>query len=115
MLLISDWAPSAHSFSDDMRWWNFSSASKYIDSLNKGDKPVEEKEIIGEKEKALEELFLGFRTKQGIDLDTLKEYKKVEIVISRLIESGLIEMQGDRAVPTKKGFLVADRIPLMFD
>ena len=106
--------PSAHSFSDDMRWWNFSSASKYIDSLNKGDKPVEEKEIIGEKEKALEELFLGFRTKQGIDLDTLKEYKKVEIVISRLIESGLIEMQGDRAVPTKKGFLVADRIPIMF-
>jgi hypothetical protein len=45
----------------------------------------------------------------------LKEYKKVEIVLSRLIESGLVEIKGSRAVPTKKGFLVADSIPLMFE
>jgi len=107
--------PSAHSFSDDIRWWNFSFVSKYIDALNKGNKPVEEKEKIGEKEKNLEALFLGFRTKQGIALGVLKGYKKVEIILNRLIESGLIVLENDRAVPTKKGFLVADRIPLMFE
>jgi oxygen-independent coproporphyrinogen-3 oxidase len=107
--------PSAHSFMDDTRWWNVSSVKEYINVLNKGSRPIEEKEKIGKKEKKLESLFLGFRTKQGIALGALKEYKKVEIVLNRLIESGLIEMQGDRAVPTKKGFLVADRLPLMFD
>ena len=107
--------PSAHSFMNDVRWWNISSVKEYIDALNKGSRPIEEKEKIGKKEKKLESLFLGFRTKQGIALGALKEYKKVEIVMNRLIESGLIEMQGDRAVPTKKGFLMADRIPLMFD
>jgi len=106
--------PSAHSFSDDMRWWNFSSVSKYIDALNQGNKPVEEKEKIGEKEKTLEQLFLGFRTKQGVALNLLKKYKKVDIVLNRLIESGLIEIKGSRAVSTKKGFLLADSIPLMF-
>jgi oxygen-independent coproporphyrinogen-3 oxidase len=107
--------PSAHSFMDDTRWWNVSSVKEYINVLNKGSRPIEEKEEIGKKEKKLESLFLGFRTKQGIALGALKEYKNVEIVLNRLIESGLIEMQGDRAVPTKKGFLVADRLPLMFD
>ncbi len=107
--------PSAHSFINDIRWWNFSSVTKYIAELKKGFNPVEEKEKIGEEEKKLESLFLGFRTKKGIALGALKGYKKVEIVINRLIESGLIEIQGDRAVPTKKGFLVADSMPLMFE
>jgi oxygen-independent coproporphyrinogen-3 oxidase len=107
--------PSAHSFNYDMRWWNFSSVEKYIDELNKECRPVEEEEKIGEKEKSLEALFLGFRTKKGIELEVLRKYKKVEIVLNRLIESNLIEIKGSRAVSTKKGFLVADRIPLMFE
>jgi oxygen-independent coproporphyrinogen-3 oxidase len=107
--------PSAHSFMDDTRWWNVSSVKEYIDALNKGSRPIEEKEEIDAEQKGLEQLFLSFRTKQGIALGDLKKYKKVEIVLNRLIESGLIEIQGDRAVPTKKGFLVADRLPLMFD
>jgi len=107
--------PSAHSFMDDTRWWNVSSVKEYIDALNKGSRPIEEKEEIDEKQKGLEQLFLSFRTKQGIAIEALKKYKKVEIVLNRLIESGLIEIKGNRAVPTKKGFLVADKIPLMFD
>jgi oxygen-independent coproporphyrinogen-3 oxidase len=107
--------PSAHSFMDDTRWWNVSSVKEYIDALNKGSRPIEEKEEIDEKQKGLEQLFLSFRTKQGIAIEALKKYKKVEIVLNRLIESGLIEIKGSRAVPTKKGFLVADKIPLMFD
>ena len=107
--------PSAHSFVNDVRWWNISSFKEYIDALKKGSRPIEEKEKLNEKQRKLEKLFLSFRTKQGIALDALKEYKKVEIVLNRLIESGLIEIKGSRAVPTKKGFLVADKIPLMFD
>ncbi len=107
--------PSAHSFAGDTRWWNFSSVKKYVDELNKGNRPVEDKEKIDEKEKRLEELFLGFRTKNGVELDTLKTYKKVETVLNRLVESGLIVLEENRAVPTKKGFLVADSLPLMFD
>jgi len=107
--------PSAHSFMDDARWWNVSSVAKYIDALDRGNKPVEEKEKIGKKEKSLEALFLGFRTKHGVVIDDLKKYKKVDIVINRLIESGLVVIKGNRAVPTKKGFLVADSIPLMFE
>jgi oxygen-independent coproporphyrinogen-3 oxidase len=107
--------PSAHSFMNDTRWWNLSSVAGYLEELNRNNRPIEEKEKIGEKEKKLESLFLGFRTKQGIALDALKEYKKVEIVLNRLIESGLIILKNDRAVPTKKGFLMADSIPLMFD
>lgn len=106
--------PSAHSFMNDMRWWNVSSAAKYIDVLDRGNRPVEEKEEIDAEQKALEALFLSFRTKQGIALDALKKYKKVDIVINRLIESELIVIEGDRAVPTKKGFLVADSMPLLF-
>ena len=107
--------PSALSCMDYTRGWDVSSVKEYINVLNKGSKPIEEKEKIGKKEKKLESLFLGFRTKQGIALEALKEYKKVEIILNRLIESGLIEIKGSRAVPTKKGFLVADSIPLMFE
>ncbi len=106
--------PSAHSFMEDMRWWNVSSVKEYIDVLNKGCRPIEEKEEIDAGQKGLEQLFLGFRTKQGVLLEDLKKYKKVEIVLNRLIESGLIEIKGSRVVPTKNGFLVADSIPLMF-
>lgn len=107
--------PSAHSFDGNSRWWNVSSADAYGEALNQGIGPVAENEVLSEAQKDLESLFLGFRTKKGIALDSLDKYKKVEIVIDRLVESKLIIVDAGRAVPTKKGFLFADRLPLYFD
>jgi len=107
--------PSAHSFDGNCRWWNASSMEAYTKTLNQGKRPVAEAEVLHETQKDLEALFLGFRTKKGVALASLQKYKKVEIVLERLIESDLITVQADRAVPTQKGFLFADRLPLYFD
>jgi hypothetical protein len=35
-------------------------------------------------------------------------------VLSKLQDLGFLKVKGDRVVPTKKGFLVADHLPLCF-
>ena len=64
--------PAAHSFSGRERRWNRRTVDAYIGDLESGRKPVESREILNDEQLCLEALFLGFRTRRGICLETFK-------------------------------------------
>ncbi len=106
--------PAAHSFRDERRWWNVRSLDAYLDALERGREPVDDSEILGESERRLESLSLGFRTAGGVPLEALRQHPRWEETLDRLVRDALVTVEDGRAVPTIEGFCVADRLPLLF-
>lgn len=123
--------PSAHSWQDGQpenpagrlaaapggagkRWWNVKSIRKYCQLLEEGKAPVEGSEILSEEQFELERLGLGFRTSEGVDIGALRGGPETDNVLAQLKRSGLVRVEGGRVRPTRRGFLVADSLPLMF-
>lgn len=106
--------PSVHSFQGNRRWWNFRSITQYCQALEQGILPVEEQEELTEEQAQLEVISLGLRTRAGLDLDRLGDSLNLEKTLSRLVEAQLVSVTNNRLVPTLKGFLLADRLPLLF-
>ena len=106
--------PSAHSFQADKRWWNHRSVREYCQDLNRGRRPVQGSERLSEEQAKMERLSLQLRTKAGTAIRDLSDYEKADRVLPGLLEAGFLEVIGERAVPTREGFLVADRLPLLF-
>jgi oxygen-independent coproporphyrinogen-3 oxidase len=111
--------PSAHSFSDGRRWWNIENAHDYITGIAGSRKVVSQSEDLITEQLALEALFLGLRTKDGIDLskykaeygtDLLHDKKKT---IAELKKNKLIEIKEGRLRPTLAGMAVADSLALI--
>jgi len=106
--------PSAHSFNGSMRWWNYRSIRRYCDALKQGDAPVEGSEGLTDEQKRIEIISLGLRTRHGIDISELGYDPELSEKISRLSNTGHIQVHNNRVVPTREGFLVADHLPLCF-
>lgn len=106
--------PAAHSFREGVRWWNTRSVEQYCHMLAEGKLPVEGTEILSFEQHRLEMLYLGFRTREGIDLDFLRNHPESDKVLRELQGSGLVEVHNGRVISTRKGFLVADGLPLLF-
>ena len=106
--------PSAHSFFNNTRQWNIRDLKKYCTAVEKGFGPVEGMEKITQEKFLLEELLLSFRTGEGISLNVLNAYKRVDKNISYLLKSNLAVIAKGRLIPTTRGLLVADSIPLLF-
>ena len=106
--------PSAHSFQAGSRWWNVKSIKKYCQLLAEGKAPVEASEVLSEEQLDLESLALGFRTSDGVDLHAPGGGLRSGKALEELQKSGLVKVNNGRIQPTRKGFLVADSLPLMF-
>ena len=106
--------PSAHSFKDSRRWWNIRSVRRYCDLLEQGKLPVEGYEELTNEQIQLETVFLGFRTQKGLDLKNVVGNPDISAMLSQLKDSGHIQIDHNKITLTKKGFLVADRLPLYF-
>jgi oxygen-independent coproporphyrinogen-3 oxidase len=106
--------PAAHSFQDGKRWWNVRSIRAYCASLAEGRAPVAGAEVLSAEQLALEALFLGLRTRDGIDRAQAGSSPDTDTVLRTLLKDGYVQIAGSRVVPTKKGFLVADLLPLLF-
>ncbi len=107
--------PSAHSFQENRRWWNIRSVNQYCRALEGRHSPVEEQEELNKDQVQLEWISLGLRTKSGLDLEQLGDKSNLEKILPKLIENGCVSVSGNHLIPTIKGFLVADRLPLFFD
>lgn len=105
--------PSAHSFDGSRRWWNVKSVEGYCRLLASGASPAEGSEILTETERSFEDLILGFRTMEGVSR-ALADGTRASALVESLEKEGFVKTKGDRIVPTTKGFLVADRLPLLF-
>lgn len=107
--------PSAHSFQDGVRWWNYRSIRRFCRALADGKLPVDGTETLSTEQLRLESLYLGFRTRDGVSIKTLHNSSpRSDEILSRLQKSGLVRVLKNRALPTREGFAVADRLPLLF-
>ena len=104
--------PSAHSFQNSTRWWNYCSVKKYSEALNKNARPVEGYEILTNEQMRLESIALGLRTRDGFHIRKDENIPGMDDAIVMLEESGFLRVDNGRAIPTKKGLLVADYLPL---
>lgn len=104
--------PSAHSFQDSIRWWNFRSIRQYCKALETQKMPVEESEKLTQAQLDLESIALGLRTRQGFILEKTSHDPAFYNTLFSLQNSGFLRVINGKAVPTRKGFLIADRLPL---
>ena len=106
--------PAAHSFLAGRRWWNVSSVEQYCSSLSAGGAPVAGEESLTPAQIRLETLSLGFRTQEGVSLETIRKQSGADAILSELELSGLVRVDHDRVTATLDGLVVADRLPLWF-
>lgn len=88
----------AHSFDGEMRWANAHDPAAFTASLSSGRLPVEQEETITNQQALDEELFLGLRLLDGIDLAKLELRYNAPLRprVAGLVEQGLLEFSGDR-------------------
>ena len=106
--------PAAHSFQAGRRWWNFSSVAQYCSSLSAGEAPVAGAETLTPEQIRLETLALGFRTREGVSLATIREQPGGDAMVAELTRAGLVRVDRGRVIATAQGLVVADRLPLGF-
>ena len=87
----------AHSFSGTERWANLHDAAAYVSALEAGCLPLSERETLSSEQALEEELFLGLRQLDGIDLARLEARYGVPLAarFERLADGGFIERGGD--------------------
>ena len=107
--------PSAHAFDGATRSWNVADTGRYIDALAGGGDPTAGSERLSHEQRLLEQLMLGFRTTDGVSLQTLDGCGPDSArVVDDLVAEGLVVLRNGRAVPTLAGLAVADSLPLRF-
>ncbi len=104
--------PAAHSFDGHKRWWNVDSVQGYCRLLEDGAFPLADEETLSVEQLRLERLMLGLRTSRGA---ALADVGSDERTLAQLEREGLITVRSGRVVPTIRGMLVADRLPLLLE
>ena len=87
----------AHSFSGTQRWANAHDPAKYVDAIQHGRVPVEQYELVTPENALQEELFLGLRQLDGIDVARIERTYGTKLAdrFDPLAAAGLVEREGD--------------------
>ena len=87
----------AHSFSGSERWANAHDAAEYVKAIESGRLPVEQRETVTNAMALEEELFLGLRKLDGIDVAQIEKHYGVELAerFAPLQDAGLVERSGN--------------------
>ena len=104
--------PSAHSFCNSRRWWNVRSVRKYCEALQEEKAPVQGFEDLTEDQLRIEAISLGLRCKQGFDLKHLPRDPELYERVLTLQDSGFLQVNNGRVIPTKTGLLASDYLAL---
>jgi oxygen-independent coproporphyrinogen-3 oxidase len=98
--------PGAHSFAGGVRWSNVRRPAEYARRLRGGESPEDAYEEIDDATRAFEQVMLELRLRDGLVLaDTPRADAARE-----LADDGLIDISGGRAVLTRRGRMLADRV-----
>jgi putative oxygen-independent coproporphyrinogen III oxidase len=87
----------AHSFSGTERWANAHDVAAYVSAVESGRLPAEQHEVLTAEKALEEELFLGLRQLEGIDVVRIERCYGVSLSkkIERLRATGFLERDGD--------------------
>lgn len=87
----------AHSFSGSQRWANAHDAAAYVSAIESGALPVEQLDTVTAEQALEEELFLGLRQLDGIDVERIEREYGVALGgrFASLTVAGLVEREGD--------------------
>jgi oxygen-independent coproporphyrinogen III oxidase len=88
----------AHSFSGTERWANAHDAAAYVTSVEGGRLPVEQHETLTAESALEEELFLGLRQLDGIDVARIEREYGINLAekFDALALAGLVKRDGSR-------------------
>lgn len=88
----------AHSFDGKMRWANDHDPAAYTSAVAAGRLPIEQKETLSAQQTLDEELFLGLRLLEGIDIHALEARYNISLRerVQGLADRGLVEWRGER-------------------
>jgi oxygen-independent coproporphyrinogen-3 oxidase len=107
---------AAHSYRLPHRWWNHSDVDSYLKSVDNGQRPIADREILDLNQQLLEALDLGLRQCRGIDLDVIQKAYGADCsqwwsdVLNAWRRQGLLWMQGRCVGLTTEGMLLQDAI-----
>ena len=108
--LDGDWwgvGPGAHSHLAGRRWWNVKHPARYATAVAAGSAEADH-EVLTVEERHTERVMLRLRLAAGLELDLLDDAARAEA--ERAAASGLLELDSGRAVLTRRGRLIADRV-----
>jgi oxygen-independent coproporphyrinogen-3 oxidase len=88
----------AHSFDGRRRWANAHDPAQYVSAIEKGMLPVEQREEINSAQALEEEMFLGLRQLEGVDLESIENRYQTRLGsrVEPLLARGLLERDGAR-------------------
>ena len=86
----------AHSFDGVKRWANAHDSARYVTCIEQGISPREQEQVVTQAEALEEELFLGLRQLDGVDLARIERAYDVNLTerVASLREQGLLEVNG---------------------
>ncbi|MFM9112921.1 MAG: radical SAM family heme chaperone HemW [Actinomycetota bacterium] len=96
---------ASHGHRDGRRWWNVRTPDRYIDLIAAGTEPESSFETLSPEVRALEELQLLIRMREGVPRSSFSDADLVAL-------AGLIEERDDRLVLTRAGRLMANEVSL---
>ncbi|MCX7834446.1 MAG: radical SAM family heme chaperone HemW [bacterium] len=96
--------PSAHSYSGDKRYSNFSDLQKWSASVHKETMEYEFVEELDEEKHRIETIAMNIRLRSGLNWRD-KRLKIPEKKVSQLLQKGLAVLQNDHLILTPKGML----------
>ena len=94
--------PGAHSGVGGRRWWNVRHPATWAAKVAAGERPEDAGEDLDAEQRRLERLMLEVRTREGVTAGGVDA--------GRLVDDGLIDLSGERAVLTLRGRLLADLV-----
>jgi len=107
--------PSAHSFANGKRWWNFTSLKKYILEIEQNNYAMMNSELLSDEQTHEEYVMLALRS-SGIDLNEYKKkfgeswINKNYTYLKELSITGNILIDDKNIKLTPKGYAVCDEI-----
>lgn len=107
--------PSAHSFFENKRWWNYSSLKRYINEIHTNKHAQMSLEILSEFELQNEFIMLALRSK-GLNLQELTEkfgnhwLEHSQIKLNQYIQAGYVIQKENYLSLTPSGYAVCDEI-----
>lgn len=109
--------PSAHSFSNGIRWWNVKSLEAYIERAGGGEFPVERSESIEKKDQVEEIFMLSMRLKSGVRKEEIKKVVTRGEELFEKVTKGLekyspyyLSLSKDGIVVNYKGWFILNEI-----